>query len=92
MQTGEGVTHPIYGSGVVIAIRDRARVKVRFEGREHLPLTVPERDLARRKTTGNPAGQLRPSARNVSALPARATPQTEALRSCSKRSSWSPSP
>jgi len=46
VSAGQQVTHPVHGSGVVIAIRDQTRVKVRFEGRESLPLTVSERDLA----------------------------------------------
>lgn len=46
VSTGQTVTHPVYGDGVVIAIRDRDRVKVRFAGRERLPVTVEERELA----------------------------------------------
>lgn len=42
---GQSVSHPVYGLGVVISLRDRARVKVRFDERSDLPLTVPERDL-----------------------------------------------
>lgn len=81
MRAGEGVTHPVYGRGVVIAIRDRSRVKVRFEGRERLPLTVPERDLVCVKTALKPAavstGQPGRNGRDISALPARAAPSQE---------------
>jgi BREX system ATP-binding protein BrxC/D len=90
LATGQEVSHPIYGSGVVIAIRDGGRVKVRFRGRERLPMTVPRRDLvcveAAPEFTGAPTGKPgrpggRPgrNGRKKSAAPARAAPPPKSL-------------
>ncbi len=81
MGAGQEVTHPIYGSGVVIAIRDRARVKVRFEGRERLPLTVPERDLTHQETSGRQetSGHQGRNGPDVRARPDHSTPPREEL-------------
>jgi hypothetical protein len=68
---GQEVTHPIYGSGVVVAIRDRDRAKVRFEGRERLPLTLPERDLGRMETATESTGKLAGSSSGQPAAPGR---------------------
>ena len=45
LRSGAAVRHPAYGEGVVLAVRDRERVRVRFEGWQLLPLTIRRADL-----------------------------------------------
>ncbi len=75
LRVGQAVIHRVYGRGVVLGIRDRARVRVRFMRWPRLPLTVPEYQLdydGDGVSVGKSAGPSRRPSRAVSRFPARA--------------------
>lgn len=45
VRAGQRVVHPDHGEGTVLTLRDRGRVRVRFDGRALTPVTIPGREL-----------------------------------------------